>query len=633
MVVTDVGQAVPKHPNIKLPKNATPPIFPESKHDDLLDYLIQRLNSDKTNRELRARRYKDIDKSVSTWQRLSMEDGNRKENQRATGKGQAISINLPIQHTHMDDMVSFFCGVYAPNAGSFYEEPNDSKDDSKQRTEAIKTMNGDAKKNKYFKNLMRAMRSLFKYNIGGFLVEWLPLSDEAEPNEGSNHITSMDMYNFFWDSSVDDPADIPKKAEWAAWADRVNRMTLIKAEQAGEYHGVARIIADPTIPSNGGNVASYYLYPPNHAGLALDGSDDVKTKGTRANWESYGVGLPGEGVTNLENSHERVQMYCWLNPKDFGLKPTSAAVSKDGYYLFKFVILDGKRVVQASLVQLDDETPTPDYPPRIPIFVGFLNQDDMGLAQRSIAELLGPFQTYGSFLLNSHVAGSRAAVYGGITGYDPTMFDMANIPEGESAVRVPSKSPGRDVRSGMHTLNSNPDTGQAMDDLSKLMALIDKFFPGQALPSQIASMDRAVTQQVSAVLQGVNRRLHMLVRTMDDDILAPTRFEQVLNMIRNGKGDFSGMTETAIMNFIGSGLAQLNREVAAAAFQQLIFAIIQNPNASQEYDVVGMMDEWGNMQNIDMNLERFRRTPPPGVTPSGAEGGGPPAPGAPQQPA
>lgn len=626
MVVTDVGQAVPKHAKIKLKADAKIPILDEKQHNSLLDYLIQRLNSDRKNREMRARRFAAIDKAVSTWQELTPEDGNRRAVVKETGKGQAISINLPIIHTHMDDMVSFFCGVYAPNAGAFYEEPNDSENDSKPRIDAVKTMNGDAKKNKYFKNLMRTMRSLFKYNIGGFLVEWLPLNDEAEASRGSNHIKSLDMYNVFWDSSIDDPSDIPKKAEWAAWADRANRMELIKAEQSGEYFGVARVIADPSIPSNGGNVASYYLYPPNHAGLALDGSDDVATKGSRANWASYGAQLPGEGVTNLENSHERVQMYCWVNPKDFGLKPPGIDTKDDKYVLFKFVILDAKRIVQISLVQLDDENPTPDYLPRIPMFIGFLNQDDMGVAQRSIAELLQPFQTYGSFLLNSHVAGSRAAVFGGITAFDPEMFDMSAIPAGESVARVPSKKPGRDVRSGVQNINSNPDTGQAMDDLSKLMALIDKFFPGQALPSQIAGLDRAVTSQVSALLQGVNRRLHMLVRTIDDDILAPTRMEQVLNMIRNGQGEFSGMSETAIMNFIGSGLAQLNREVAAQAYQQLLFAIIQNPAAAQEYDVVGMMNEWGSMQNIDMHLERFRRQPPAGVTPAPAEGGGPPAP-------
>jgi hypothetical protein len=44
------------------------------------------------------------------------------------------------------------------------------------------------------------------------------------------------------------------------------------------------------------------------------------------------------------------------------------------------------------------------------------------------------------------------------------------------------------------------------------MGLVNQFFPTQSLPSQIASIDRAVDSQVAAVQQGANRRQQKAAR-------------------------------------------------------------------------------------------------------------------------
>lgn len=608
-IFTEVnGTAIPQA-EIKLDRKARPPRIPnESGHNKLLEYLLARISHDKTNAQIRGNRYARIDKMVSTWQTLTKEDAARRAKQENTGESQAISINLPIQFTHIDDLVSFFSGVYAPNSGSFYEEPNDDQNDTKKRLDSIKKMNADARKHKYFKELCRCLRALMKYNIGGLSVEWKPTAME-EPNMGSNRVCGIDMYNFYWDPAIDDPSKIPLEAEWAAIASRTSRMRLIKGEKAGEYHGIHSAIN--VLEGSNGNIAEFYRYPPNHAGLNSDGQDNVAVKGGRANWESYGVGLAGEGggAATLDNTHELVEMYCWFNPHQFGIRIDSDdGLVKDDYVLFRATILDGKRIISLDPVGVDDDNPQPNMPPRIPYFVGFLNQDDMGVAQRSIAELLAPFQTYGSFLLNAHIAGSRGSIYG-IQVYDPEVIELKDIPPGSTVARIPSKKPGTDLRAALQTINGSADTGKAMDDLGKLMGLVDKFFPGQALPSQIAGIDRAVQSQVAAVMQGVNRRLHMLVRTTDDDILGPSRYEQIGNMMRVGAGDFTGLTESDILAMVGSGLAQLNRETAAQAMQQLLFAIIQNPKSAEQYDVIGLMNFWSRMLNIDADLERFKLQP------------------------
>src|SRR5690606_5524695 len=102
---------------------------------------------------------------------------------------------------------------------------------------------------------------------------------------------------------------------------------------------------------------------------------------------------------------------------------------------------------------------------------------------------------------------------------------------------------------------------------------------------------------------------------------------QVLNMIRNGDDSFSGMTRSDIASMIGSGLAQLNREMAAQAMQQLLFAIIQNPRSAEQYDVIGLMNYWSRLMNLDTDLRHSQIQQP---TPAA---GAAPAPGAAPMPA
>ena len=260
-----------------------------------------------------------------------------------------------------------------------------------------------------------------------------------------------------------------------------------------------------------------------------------------------------------------------------------------------------------------------------------MNQDDTKDAQRSIAELLRPFQTFSSFLLNIHIAGSRGNVWG-IQAYDPSMFDMSQIKDGETSARIPAKIPGRDVRSGLLRISSDTDTSGTMQTLQGILALMKEFFPAQALPSQIASIDRAVNSQVSAVLQGTNRRLHMYVRVLDDDILGPSRMRMVENLTDNQAIQGFSATDDQILRVLGNGLSQLNREAAASALQQLIYVLIQNPDSASQIDILALINYWSGLLNIQADMTDFLRQQPQ-VAPAGTPPGAPTTPQAGQPPA
>lgn len=612
--------SVQTQPNILLVDQFPPTVPSQDSHDKLLGYLKAKLMAGGSARTARLTRFARIDKTISTWQVLSEEDTERKARQNLTGESQAISINLPLLDSHIDDMVAFFAGVYSPAAGDFFQMP-DAETQGIGKV-LVEKLNSDAKHHKYYRNLCRGLRSLLKYNIGGFKLAWKGkqfVEDQSyTDSDGRNSVESLDMYNTLWDPTIIDPAFIATEAEWAAVAYQKNHKWLVDRDLAGTLFGVSSLSADKADFGNRAGMASYFRMPPNQAGINAE--DAGTTSGTSGNmdWGKYNASLSSDSL-QIISGREVVEMYCWLNPDDFEL---TSVMGEEGqpvgkYVLWRFVIGDGIRILAA------DEVSRKDLDGRevvIPYFLGHLKQDDMGEAQRSIAELLQPFQTFGSFLMNAHVAGMRNNIWG-ITVYDPSVINMASVKTGTTAARIPSSAAGRDVRSVIQKVSGTVDTGDALAALGGLLNLTKEFFPSQALPSQIGGMDRAIQSQVQAVLQGVNRRLHMMVRVLDDDVLGPMRMQSYLNLVMSGSIQVEGLSDEIAERILGSGIAQLNREAAAQAMQQLLFAIIQSPQTASEVDVLKLMNYWSGLMNVTTDLESFRRPPP-----AAPEGEGAPTP-------
>jgi hypothetical protein len=217
---------------------------------------------------------------------------------------------------------------------------------------------------------------------------------------------------------------------------------------------------------------------------------------------------------------------------------------------------------------------------------------------------------------------------------------MEKIPAGEVAARVPIKPQGwgRDIRTMVQHDSNLLDTKQTLQDMQGMMSLIDQFFPTQSLPSQIAGIDRAVDSQVAAVQQGANGRQHKGARLIDDTMLRPMRFSMYYNIVQYQQdnveiGDFytgksvtvnlEKLRGTNLMLIIGQGLKALDRQAIQSQMREIIFAMIQAPTVSERIDLLGMLDAWTSMMDLEMNLKQFELAPPPAAAaPGGVEGPG-----------
>lgn len=616
-----------RHAKFDLPRPQVHPKHPfrnEANHNKLLEYLQARLESDKSNRDSRVSRYSQIDRDVAGWMRLSEEDRKRRIEHERTGKNQATSMTLPLTWVHLDDMMTYYAQTFAPNRGMFYHtaKPGDSSD----AADIVTLMNNHAIYCGYYRQLLLTIFSILKYNLGGMSAYWATefgprlvanpdgtTQIEPAPVFAGNKVKSFDMYNAFWDPSVE-PAHVYKDGEWYATTEMKSHYWLKNKCLEGMYYNCEELLDGMSQTDT--TVTTWYTDPPVESRLETD-----ETKG-----ESWYAILAGSASYAMRGAFELTEIHIRINPNDFDLIPGNreARATRNRYEVWRFTIINNEKIV--------DCTPMNNIHGWLPAFFGVINDDVMRQSAKSPAEILNPMQEFASFLLNAHVAANRKNLYG-TTFYDPSRVDYAAIPEGEVAARIPIKPQGygSDIRTMVYHDNNVLDTKQTLGDLQGMMELVNQFFPTQSLPGQIAGIDRAVDSQVAAVQQGANRRQHKGARLLDDTLMRPLRFTMYYNIVQFQEDgveimdyhgntttiDLSKLRTTNLAYVIGQGLKAIDRQAMASQLQGMFFALIQAPAAGQQVDIVKLLDFWTSMMDIEASMEDFRLPRQP-VGPDGA---------------
>lgn len=590
---------------------ATHPFRNQKTHDKLLDYLKQRLQMGKKVRDAKLERYCQIDRNVSGWMKLSEEDKKRRIKQEEDGTPQAIQMNLPLSYVHIDDMMTYFAATFSPNRGMFYHtgKPNEAS----EANQIVTLMNNHAVYAGYYRETLLSTLSCLKYNVGGFACFWAKDEGPSLSKDPSgkdvlsidtkwqgNKIESLDMYNTFWDPTVH-ATKLSVDGEWCARAKMVSHYWLRSKAARGVYYNVDECLKE----DSGVSQCQYYRHPPTEARLDID---DTKAGQDYASWF-------GESPEYAQNTgFELVEVFIRLNPTDFSLIEGTPAdrMARSRYEIWRFTVLNNEKIIDCTYMN--------NIHGLLPFFFGVINDDLMGQSAKAVSEILQPLQDFASFLLNIHIQASRKNVWG-LTVYDPTVVDFKAIPKGEVNGYLPIKASGygKDLRTAIYHDQTQLDTKQTLQDLDSVMGIINQFFPTQSLPSQIASIDRAVDSQVAAVQQGANRRMHKTARLLDDTLFRSLRFCCYYNIIQYqpdntsvndfyGKEvviDLSTLRQTDLPFIIGQGLKAIDRQAAAGALQQIIFALVQNPQAAQRIDMIGLIDYWTNMIDIDVDMTQF----------------------------
>ncbi len=606
------------------PVHALHPLKNKANHDKLRRYVLQRLVRGASVRDNQLARYAQIDKDVSGWMKLSDEDKVRIKEQFQNGVPKARLMNLPISWIQLDDMLTYLVQTFSPGKAMFYH--TGKPDEADASNQIVLLMNNHSIYAGYYRQMIHACFAMLKYNIGGFMMGW---EEEFGPrlardetgtvqsiNEKvwvGNKIQALDMYNTLFDPTVN-PVDLFKDGEWACRVRIKSHYWLAVRAAQGIYFNVKDCLDSKD--NEYFKTMRFYKHPPTEAQFGEDES-------TTSNWISRLSDSPNHFNSN---GYEIVETYIRLNPTDFGLIPGADKAKRNRYETWRVTMLGDRDIIDCTVMN--------NVHNHIPFYVGLVNDDAMERNQKSVEEILQPLQNFASHLMNIHIQATRKKLFG-LTFYDKSIVDLAKIPDGEVAGFIPAEitGQGKKISDGIYEHKTEIDTERTMQDLSGIFQIVQQFFPLQASPSQIASIDRAVSSQVAAVQQGTNRRIQKIATLLDASCFRPMRFGMYYNILqyqddgadvvdfrgRSIKVDLSTLKQTDLPFIIGMGLKAIDRQAIADRLQQVIFALIQNPNSAARVDVLAMIDYWTDMLDVDIDMKQFQVQQNPSQIPPGQE--------------
>lgn len=401
-----------KHARFKLPTAQVHPKHPlrnVANHDNLLEYILERMRIGKEYRDGRLHRLGRIDRDVSGWiVRKNADEVARERAKEENGTPVALESNLPITFIHLDDMMTYFAQTFAPNRGMFYQL---AKPDEQQiASQLVALFNYHAVYSGYYRQLLLTLWSILKYNYGGVSLEW---NEEYGPKVtatqggqttveevqtfAGNRIEALDLYNTFWDPTVH-PSNVHKDGEWAAKAKRRSLYWLKSKCMDGLYYNCEDLIqAGDDEFGAPGSYATFYINPPQEARL----DREYSRRGGKDDWLS----ILGDSWVMDEGQFELVDITIRINPNDFGLidGDATARAERNRYEVWRFTMLNGERIIGAQHLN--------NVHKHIPFYFGIINDDTSGEDSKSPAEILQPLADFASFLMNIHVKACRKNVW------------------------------------------------------------------------------------------------------------------------------------------------------------------------------------------------------------------------------
>lgn len=602
----------------------------EENYENLLRYLRCRIQRAQEKRNRRVERCTKIDRTISTWRKLTPEDSARDLTAEQTGKNFAIPFNIPVLASHLDDMVSYFAEALAPIQNPFSTATGETR-----ITALTKRLNRDAVARNYYLEVVKTVRSCLKYNFGGMTVEWEDGAEAASSlfnvNQPGNTWLALDPYNTFWDPTVTNPKHIPHRAEYAGSVSITNRFEILKNYNAGKWVNVEGILSSATRQDNdesfrdGMTPARLRIWKNPSNAIPGDAGSDSRSSGkepnelTEQDWSDLGLGIEDEVTGDASRvEYERIKLYCWIVPDQFNLLSADdkrqleeAQIDTSTFLqLWCFELIDGQTIVSAF--------PIPERSPNrqravIPFYAAYLTEDQVQEAQRSIMELMRGFQRFATAMHDLYVEGTRSNIYG-VTVYNADMVNTSTWPANQASGRVGVKNIGnRSVRDVIDQIGRGSNLGEAMQGVESSLSLKDQLFPSQALPGQVSSMERAVTSQVASVVHGAQRSLRMLLRLLDSTVMMPTRMAAVRNleMFEPETAGTSEVTDEEVAEALGSGIESMEAERIVEACWRLLIAVTQNQESMQYYDVPKILGKIGRLMNLSFDMSEFARPQQP----------------------
>lgn len=315
---------------------------------------------------------------------------------------------------------------------------------------------------------------------------------------------------------------------------------------------------DQALPYN----ANWYYLEPSVAKTRKEVNENAGRRNQTAQTDFADLyqGANGEGYAeNPRQFLQTIRMFVRIVPHEWGLGPKLNNNEKEAapYEMWEIGLYG------------------PGYIGYAKPAVGAFNEFPVALFNMNFDKKLGRSIKFGehaaqlgllsSTLMNMYKRSLRKGLEGGLTLYNPDVFDFTGLSE-MSGGRVPAKAQrfDDDIRRHIMQLADTPDTQHTPQHAKLVTEMLQGSFPANSAPA-MAGLDRATTYQAQAVTMTSQRVLAYYATLVDAGLMGPTRNNLLTATLKNPQD----------ITYVDDKKGQLV-QVAASEIGKAIFQLVQS---------------------------------------------------------
>ena len=514
-------------------------------HTKLVRHLLRLISTGESARQLRNGHMAAVEMDLLGFVKPDGSDCDRKE-KREEGEGVSIPDAIyPFGWVALQNLASEIMRIVFPAEAPYAVVASAEKQALAQAL--TKAFRGQGVRFAHRSNIAAAVFDQLALDLGALEFRWTKQSDGRTlqtplnqnvvgPGEHAGMaIKALNPYNIAWDSSCE-VADLPINGEFFAHFDRVSAFRVARENQHLNFLG-PKIIdnlrkwVEPQdrhgydgyelIDTVGGvlrQTTNWFYHEPRVAASRAEVLRQHGTNRTSGATDFSDMLSTGTTLNAVDGAvlHKTV-IYARIRPGAWGLGPRvkKAELATQPYAIWEFHIYGpGYLGYAAPIATMMD---------RFPVSLGTMNyRRHFGRAFK-IGEHVAQMGLYGSTLLNLHKRALRKGVEGGLTLYNPNVFDLASLKD-TAGGRIPASQLRHDddIRRHIMQLSDLPDTKNSLSQAEAMNGLLSTLLPTNSQPAMMG-LDRATQYQAQAVMATSNAALLSYAGPVDDQLLIPAR--------------------------------------------------------------------------------------------------------------
>ena len=573
----------------------------------LLRYLTGRLAMAAQRRNQFIELYKDIDREYYGYLRRDQDDKKRdRDNKRGIGI-KPVDEKLSMIFAQLDEATTYLLNVLAPDEAIYTAQA--PAEQQKVASGFAALMNKHAEKYHHYRHLALFLQTALRYNLGAFSVTWVETFGNVISKKSvtsgervtkrerifhGNALEAFDIYNLLLDPSVN-PVDVAEKGQFYSYVTLETPFRLKKAAADNDYQRVEDFLQTQTAQF------SYFQEHP------VTRDDYAHSQGV-TDWVS--IFNATEETKDAAEMREQNAMLAWIIPADFGISKIT------DYQIWQFIIGGSTHILHAKHLENSHGM--------LPINIAVPFEDHFQLDAKGAAERLIPHQRFASFILNVHQRAVRKKLYG-LTIFDSQvipLLDSTDIDMAGGKVAASGLGIDVDLRKKIIQFNDAPDTTRSLENIQIMNDLMQGVMPTN-IQNQVAGLERATQYQAAALVQGANRRNLKMAKIINAQAMDSSRFQQMQNIFEKQDSvriigpqgklidiDPNEFLDADIEFTIADGLKGLDRLALTMNMKDLFASVLQSTQATQQLDVLKLMDYMSTMFGDYTDFIQFKLESP-----------------------